>query len=295
MAAIEHRRVETNGISLHVASSGPPDAPAALCLHGFPEGWMSWRPVMQRLDDVRLYAPDLRGYPGSDRPRGGYDVFTLTEDIKGLIDALGLERPVLVGHDWGGALAWLFGHRYSSLVSRIVVVNCTHPRTLVRAVLRFEDWQTIRIPWVPFFELPRVPERIMSSGLGRRLLKWTFTAREGRKGTMDVALVDELVARFQAPEDMRPLIDYYRQMVATHLLPRRYERLREVYATPISVPVTLVWGEKDTALSGKVARKSSRDAGCDVEWRPLPGVDHFVSLEAPDQLSREIHRVVVGP
>lgn len=294
-AGIAHAQVEAHGISFHVASSGPEDGPAALCLHGFPEGWMSWRPVMKALaEEIRIFAPDLRGYPGSARPKAGYDVFTLTDDIKGLIQALGLEKPVLVGHDWGGALAWIFAHRYSDLVRKVVVVNCTHPRTLVRAVLRFEDFQTFRIPWVPFFELPRIPELIMTTAAGRRLLKLSFTLREGRKGTMDRALVDELVSRFQEPEDFRGPIEYYRQMVATHLLPRRYARLAALYDTPIAVPVTLIWGEKDSALSAKVARKSGADAGREVEWRPLPDVDHFVSLEAPEQLAREIRRAVVG-
>ena len=125
--SIEHRQIQANGITFHVAVSGPPDGPAVLCLHGFPEGWMSWRPVMNLLPEARLYAPDLRGYGETERPRDGYDVFTLTDDIAALIRALGLERPVLVSHDWGGALAWIFAHRYSHLVRRFAVVNCPHP------------------------------------------------------------------------------------------------------------------------------------------------------------------------
>jgi len=291
---IEHLHVQANGITFHVTLSGPKNAPPILCLHGFPEGWMSWRPVMEELSDARIYAPDLRGYPGTDRPREGYDVFTLTDDIKALIEALGLEKPVLVSHDWGGALGWIFAHRYSHLIRRLVVVNCTHPRTLVRAVFHFEDWQTFRIPWVPFFELPWIPEAFLASALGRKVLKLSFTLREGQKGTMNVLLVDELVARFQKAADARPPINYYRQMVKTQLIPKRRARLNAVYDKPISVPVTLVWGLKDSALSSKVAMKSGLDAGCEVEWRPLPSVNHFVSLEAPDKLAREIGRVLNG-
>jgi pimeloyl-ACP methyl ester carboxylesterase len=291
---IEHLHVQAHGITFHVALSGPKDAPPILCLHGFPEGWMSWRPVMEALPGARIYAPDLRGYPGTDRPREGYDVFTLTDDIKALIEALGLEKPVLVSHDWGGALGWIFAHRYSHLIRRLVVVNCTHPRTLVRAVFHCEDWQTFRIPWVPFFELPWIPEAFMASALGRKFLKLSFTLREGQKGTMNLLLVDELVARFRKAADARPPINYYRQMVRTQLLPKKRAQLTAVYDKPISIPVTLVWGLKDSALSSKVAMKSEQDAGCEVEWRPLPGVNHFVSLEAPDKLAREISRVLNG-
>jgi epoxide hydrolase 4 len=293
--SIEHRTVQANGITFHVATSGPPDGPPVLCLHGFPEGWMSWRPVMRRLPEARLYAPDLRGYGETERPRDGYDVFTLTDDIAALIRALGLDRPVLVSHDWGGALAWIFAHRYSHLVRRFAVVNCPHPRTLVRAVLHFEDFQTIRIPWVPIFEIPWLPELFLSTALGRWVLKLSFTIREGRKGTMDVSLVDELVARFQRPADARPPIQYYREMVSTQIWPSKRARLEAVYRTPITAPATLIWAAKDGALSARVAMNSELDAGCPVDLRPLPGIGHFVSLEAPEKLTREIRRLLEAP
>ena len=148
------------------------------------------------------------------------------------------------------------------------------------------------IPWVPFFELPWIPEAIISSSLGRTLLRWSFTSREGEKGTMNTAIVDEMVARFQKPSDMRPAIDYYREMVSTQLKPKKRARLEAVYATPITAPVTLVWGMEDGALSSKVAFKSGADAGCEVEVRPLPGIGHFVDLEAPDKLAQEVARLI---
>ncbi len=249
---------------------------------------------MEALSEARVYAPDLRGYGETAHPRDGYDVLTLTDDIKALIEALGINRPVLVSHDWGGALAWIFAHRYSHLIRKLVVVNFPHPKTLVRAVLHFEDFQTIRIPWVPFFQVPWIPEALFTTALGRRLLKLSFTLREGEKGSMNVALVDELVSRFQKPDDLRGPINYYREMVCTQLVSKRRAQLEAIYDTPISVPVTLVWGAKDGALSARVAMNSGKDAGCNVECRPLPGVGHFVSLEAPDKLALEIRRVL-GP
>ena len=255
---------------------------------------MSWRPLMRALPGVRFYAPDLRGYGESDRPQRGYDVFTLTDDIKAMIEILGIDKPVLVSHDWGGALGWIFAHRYSDHIRKLAVVNCPHPETLVRAVLRFEDFQTIRIPWVPFFMIPRLPELFFTTALGRKLLKLSFTFREGRKGSMDVKLVDELVARFQQPDDMRGPVEYYREMVRTQLTSGRREVLKAVYRRPIGVPITLIWGAKDGALSARVAMNSALDAGRAVEIRPLPGVGHFVSLEAPMDLAREVERIIAG-
>jgi pimeloyl-ACP methyl ester carboxylesterase len=293
-AQIEHLQVEANGITFHVAVSGPETAPPIVCLHGFPEGWMVWRPVMERLPEARVYAPDLRGYPGSERPPDGYDVFTLTEDVKGLIETLGLDRPLLVGDDWGGELGWIFAHRYSHLIRGLVAINGPHPRTLERAVFRLEDFQTFRIPWVPFFQIPRLPEWLATTRLGRRLLLLSITLREGRRGEMDRALVEELIARFREPPDFAAPVEYYREIVRSVLSRKRRAQLHAVYETPITAPTTLVWGMKDEALSSKVARKSGRDAGVEVDWRPLPDVGHFVGLEAPDDLVAEIDRALAA-
>ena len=290
--AIDYLHVKANGLNFRVAVSGPNDGPVILCLHGFPEGSMSWRLVMEALPQARMYAPDLRGYLGTDRPRTGYDVFTLTDDVKALIEALNLDRPLLLTHDWGGAIGWIFAHRYSPLIRHLVVVNCTHPKTLVRAVFHVEDWQPFRIPWVPFFELPLIPEAFIATSLGRKLLRWSFTSREGQKGTMNRAIVDEMVARFQKASDVTPIIQYYREFVSTVFTKRKRAKLEDVYKTPISVPITLVWGMKDGALSSKVAFKSDKDAGHEVEIRPLPGIGHFVDLEAADKLAEEIKRLL---
>src|SRR5487761_1030533 len=104
---IEHFRIAANGIHFHVAVAGPREALPILFLHGFPEGWMSWQAVMEALSEYRVYATDLRDYPETESPRLGYDVFTLTDDIRSLIEALGLVQPALVSHDWGGALGWI--------------------------------------------------------------------------------------------------------------------------------------------------------------------------------------------
>lgn len=266
-----------------------------LLLHGFPEGWVSWRPVMEALSEYRVYAPDLRGYPETDSTRSGYDVFTLTDDIRGLIEALELCKPALVSHDWGGALGWIFAHRYSDLIRKLVVVNCTHPKTLARAVLRLEDLQTFRSSYVLFLVIPRIPELLFTTALGRKLLELCCKMLEGQKSKINAALLRETLSRFRKPNDMRGPINYYRQLVLSQLLTKRRARLEAVYQNPITVPTTLVWGEKDWALSEFVARRSYQDAGCPVDFRLLPGVGHFVELEAPERLAGEIRRALDLP
>lgn len=285
---LEHMRVVANGLSMNVVAAGPRDAPAMVLLHGFPEGWMSWRHVMTRLADrFRVVAPDLRGYGGTEKPNHGYDVVTLTDDIHALIGELGLQRPTLVGHDWGGALAWIYGHRYGPVLKRLVVVNCTHPRTLLRGVVRGTDGQTLRSTYAIFFQLPAVPEWLLSLG-GAALIKATMLRMEGSPGAMDRALVNELAARFSKPEDLRAPLAYYRAFVRSHLSTTERSVMRFVYASPIACPVTVLWGDRDLALSEEVARMSAEDAHTEVDFRVLPGVGHFVSLEVPDLLADEL-------
>jgi epoxide hydrolase 4 len=291
---IEHLRIAANGIHFHVAVAGPPEALPILFLHGFPEGWMSWRPVMEALSEYRVYAPDLRGYPETESPGRGYDVFTLTDDIRSLIEALGLVRPALVSHDWGGALGWIFAHRYSNLIRKLVVVNCTHPKTLARAVFKFQDFQTIRSGYAVFLVIPWIPEFLFTTAVGRQLLEFSCMMLEGQPDAMNKAVLKELLSRFQKPKDIHGPLNYYRQLVLSQFVPARRARLEAVYENPITVSTTLVWGSKDWVLSEAVARNSYLDGGCPVDFRLLPGVGHFVELESTERLAAEIRRAL-GP
>jgi pimeloyl-ACP methyl ester carboxylesterase len=253
---------------------------------------MSWRAVMQELSEYRVYAPDLRGYPETESPTRGYDVFTLTDDVRGLIEALELSRPALVSHDWGGALGWIFAHRYSNLISNLVVVNCTHPKTLTRAVLEFEDFQTFRSFYALILQVPIIPELVFTTLIGRKLLEFSCMMLEGKANNINRAALKELLSRFRKPSDLRGPINYYRQLFLSIIVAARRKRLEAVYQSPITVPATLVWGEKDWVLSESVARNSYQDAGCPVEFRSLPGVGHFVELESPELLVAEIRRAL---
>lgn len=297
---IRHEYIAIQDTTLHVAISEPcndliissssPRRPV-LCIHGFPEGWIGWRPLMRKMPDVTFFAPDLRGYPSSESANSGYDVITLTNDLNQLIEALKLEQPILLTHDWGGALGWIFAHRFPEKISQLVVINCPHPKTLVRAVFHFEDFQTLRIPWVPPFQVPYLPERLLTTKIGRKLLELSFTLREGSQGNMEQDLVREIVNRFNKRSTFRGPVEYYREIVRTLIHTRSRKQLYAIYDQAIEIPVTLVWGLEDRALSAKVAQKSHLDAGCPVEWRPLEGIGHFVDLEASDLLAKELYRL----
>lgn len=131
MTAVRHHTVETNGIRMHVAESGS-GFPVVFC-HGFPELWYSWRHQVHALADAgfRAIAPDMRGYGGTDAPEdpAAYTMKVLCADMAGLLDALGIEKAVFVGHDWGGSVIWQMGLRYPERVERLVGLNTPYGGT----------------------------------------------------------------------------------------------------------------------------------------------------------------------
>jgi pimeloyl-ACP methyl ester carboxylesterase len=293
VASFEHRQVQANGISLHVATAGDPRKSAVMFLHGFPEGWFSWRSIMEALaGDYFVIAPDLRGYGQSDKPADGYGMMALTDDVHDVVRQL-TGRPItLVGQDWGGALAWLYGHRFGETLRQLVVVNCPHPHTILKAISRGRDWQRVRSSYVVFIQLPWLPEAVITVA-GGWLLRRGLKLAEGSKGAMNATLLDELVGNFRTHRDVTGPLNFYRAFLRNQFSKSERTRLMIEFARPIPVPCTLIWGEEDRFLSERVARMSHEQAHCDVEWRPLPGVGHFVSMEAPDRLLAEVRRVLV--
>jgi pimeloyl-ACP methyl ester carboxylesterase len=139
----EFRRVPlSTGVTLNVAFAGNPKHPAVILLHGFPESHRTWREVASRLeDDLFLIMPDQRGFAGSDLPQdtGGYKTDLLIDDIFALADALNLEQFALVGHDWGGAIAWGAALRGDSRLTRLAIVNSPHPVVFQKSLIESEE------------------------------------------------------------------------------------------------------------------------------------------------------------
>src|SRR5688500_1161235 len=137
-----HRAVTANGARFHLAEHGPTDGPLVLLLHGFPQFWWSWRHQLEALGDAgfRVVAPDLRGYGASDKPPRGYDGYTLSSDVAAMIRALGAREAHLVGHDWGGMLAWSVATLHPGITASVAVLGMPHPLRL-RTALRSDPAQ----------------------------------------------------------------------------------------------------------------------------------------------------------
>ena len=141
---VEHRFVDANGIRVHVAEAGPQDPqPPILLLHGWPQHWYMWRRVIAALrSEYRLLAPDLRGFGWTEAPGHGYDGETFAADQVALLDALGIERACVIGHDWGGWTAMLLGLLHPDRVERMLVCNAPHPWPRVSPRSPLEAWRS---------------------------------------------------------------------------------------------------------------------------------------------------------
>jgi len=285
---IETLSLNANGIGFHALADGPADGPLVLCLHGFPELGRSWRHQLPALASAgyRAVAPDLRGY-GETELRGPFDLPTLVEDVAALVAVLGRERAVVMGHDWGGAVAWSVAARRPSVVERLVVLNCPPPQILARAIVR-SPAQLRRSWYVLFFQLPWLPERRMAANaaevVGRALVGGSH-----RREAWTREEVDAYRAAFARPGRAKAAIDWYRAGFRRSVRPRR-GRARATVAAPTLV----LWGAEDRFLGRElVAPERLRDAFSEGNVPSVVLIEdagHFVQNEAPERVNDELLR-----
>jgi epoxide hydrolase 4 len=277
-----HEFARVNGIRLHyvVAGSGP----TVILLHGFPETHRSWDlqlPALVRAG-YRAVAPDLRGYGESERPRRGYDLDTLAADIAGLVDHLGADRVSVIGHDWGGALAWQLASRHADRLLRAVVLDCPHPALMARA-LRTNPEQRRRSWYMFFFQLPMLPERWLLKDGAANVARMF---REGSPGAdrAPPSIIQANQRALSEPGAARAAIAYYRASFRAGLRPLLRGELDASYA-PIELPLTLIWGEADSCLGLELIDGTEKYAKR-LRVHRVPDAGHFVHQESPDVVNR---------
>ena len=267
-------------------ADGPGDGPLVLLLHGFPELSRSWRHQLRALAGAgyRSVAPDLRGYGRSDRS-GPYDLRTLARDAAGLVEALGRERAVVVGHDWGGAVAWATAVHEPRVVERLAVLNCPHPGVLAEEMLR-NPRQVLRSWYIFFFQLPWLPERLLARDGARyvaRALRGGSYVR-GAFSAEELAVYREAFAR---PGAAGAALGYYRAAFRGSLGLRREGRRH-----PIGVPTLVIWGARDRFLgreTADLAKMAPYFAPGNVpSVRFLEEAGHFVQNEDPAGVNAEL-------
>jgi pimeloyl-ACP methyl ester carboxylesterase len=278
-----HREVTANGARFHLAEAGPADGPLVLLLHGFPEFWWSWRHQLLDLAAAgfRVIAPDLRGYGGSDKPPRGYDAYTLSADVAGMVRALGARDACVVGADWGGLLAWSVAALHPDCVRSIASVAMPNPARFREALLR-DPAQLRASSYIGFFQLPRAPEarlvRDDAAYVEELLGHW------GGPGFPDAQTAALCRAAMQIPGVAHSALEWYRWAVRSLTRPSGVQFLR-LMRQGAQVPVLQVHGADDRCILAGGA-DSSAYAPNGYQLVVLDGVGHFPHQEAPDQVSK---------
>ena len=286
---IAHDYVSANGLRFHVATCGVGDR-LALCLHGFPECWFSWRyqmPLLARLG-YRVWAPDLRGYGDSERPphMQDYAIERLLDDVGGLIDASRARSTLLLAHDWGAVIAWLFATRRVRPLDRLVIMNVPHPALVDRKLVSWR--QLLRFWYVLIFQIPWLPEKLLGAQHCRRIGEvFRSSAVDASKFPDDVLQVyRDSAAR---PGALTAMLNYYRALVRGG----GGQRQAALGYPVIETPTLMVWGEEDVALEKSTTYGTDRYVA-DLTVRYLPRVSHWVQQEAPDTVNAMLEAWLTG-
>ena len=268
--------IRVDDLRMHAVVEGPEDGPLIVMLHGFPEFWYSWRYQIKAFAAAgyRTLAVDQRGYNLTDK-RGPYDVFTLAGDVVGLVRALGHERAVIMGNDWGGVVAWILGARHPSIVERLIVLNAPHPSAGLIALRSLYLPQLLKSWYVLAFQIPVLPEMLLSAN------DFELFARILKRQTRD-AIGDEEIGHFKRawaqPGALGAAVDWYRASLRTWMR----GHLKDL---TLRTPSLLIWGDRDAYLTTRTA-DWTRHYVADLEIAYIRGASHWVQQDSPEIVNR---------
>jgi pimeloyl-ACP methyl ester carboxylesterase len=276
--SLRHERIlSRDGVGLHVVRAG--SGPLVVLLHGFPEHWISWRHQIGALVDAgfTVAAPDLRGYNFSDRPtsRDAYHLRCLVDDVAAVIGASDRSRAHVVGHDWGGVIAWTFAAAHPGLLDKLVIMNAPHTRLYIDA-LRTNWRQRARSWYVLFFRVPGLSERALAAG-NYAAIRRMFTTLPARRGAFSTADVEQYVDAMRQPGALTAALNFYRANAAR-------SAIRLARSARTDAETLVIWGEKDPALVPELLDGLDQVAPRARVHR-LPDVSHWVQNEAPDEVN----------
>jgi pimeloyl-ACP methyl ester carboxylesterase len=258
------QRLTVNGLAMHVAELG--EGPAVLLLHGFPDNHSVWRYQVAALADAgyRVIAPDLRGYGRSAAPPAvsAYSIDQLRADVIGLLDLLAIDKAVLVGHDWGAAVAWQVAIHAPERVERLVALSVGHPGAFLDAGLP----QRLRSLYMVLFQARGLAERLLTFN------DWFFM----RQFTHDTEQIAGWRRDFADRRRVTAALNYYRANLK--LAVRRHW-------PKVVVPVLGVWSSADPALTEAQMRGSGSYVAAPFRYARIDGAGHWLQLEAPAQVN----------
>jgi len=277
------RFIEANGLRFEVLECGE-GSRFALCLHGFPEHAISWHAQLLGLAEAgyRAWAVNQRGYGNSSRPMSvqDYAIEHLMDDVAALIDAARLEfspqEVVLIGHDWGAAVAWSFATRRLRPLDALIILNVPHPACF-QAALR--HWRQLRKSWyIGFFQIPWLPEFLLCFGHGAAVERMFWRSMRNPK-----AISREVLAIYRdnisKPGAAAAMLNWYRAFFRGG-----FRRQTSAGFPVIDVRTLVIWGLADVALD-PITLHGTENYVFDLTLRTLPGVSHWVQQEAPEAVN----------
>ncbi|WP_203335040.1 alpha/beta fold hydrolase [Planococcus beigongshangi] len=280
MEDLEFQWIETNGMKLYTAVAGPEDGPLVILLHGFPEFSYGWKHQIGALVDQGycVMAPDQRGYNLSSKPEGAenYTLNKLRDDIVGLIGWSGKEKAVVIGHDWGGAVAWQLAATRPELVEKLIAINIPHPLAMPKVMMR-NPLQLVRSSYMAYFQIPQLPEKMMAAEDFRFMEQaMKNTSRKNTFSEEDLANYKEAWAQEGA---LTGMLNWYRALTKGSF--------NQTPGKKIAVPVRILWGLGDQFLSQQLAEESLNFC-MDAELVFIGEATHWVHHEQPEIVNRLI-------
>jgi pimeloyl-ACP methyl ester carboxylesterase len=273
------------GVPIHYVAAGPAsgDRPPVVLLHGFPEFWYGWRQQIPALAAAGFHAvaPDLRGYNRSGKPPRVRDYRTevLVADVLALVRHVARRtgRANIVGHDWGGVVAWHFAMRHPEAVERLVILNAPHPAAYLRE-LRRSPAQLRRSWYVGFFQLPWLPEALIRFD-DFAALRRLFERDPARRGAFTRSDIERYILAFAQPNALSGAINYYRAVFREG--PTRITRA----VRRIDVPTLAIWGQNDRYLIPQLA-SGLEPWVTDLRVERLERASHWVQHDEPEAVNR---------
>lgn len=274
----EEHYYNVNGIQLHTVEQRDKKSTVILFLHGFPESSYGWKAQLPffAAQGFRAIAVDQRGYSLSSKPATvkSYHITNLVEDIKCLVDKLTKEKIILVGHDWGGGVAWLFAQLHPEKLQKLVILNMPHPYA-IKKILFSRVSQMARSWYAGFFQIPVLPELLL-----RRFNYWLMKnsmKRSSKKGTFTIADFEKYKEAWRQPKALTAMINWY----------RANKRSLKVAQAAVTVPVLVIWGAKDDFLIQELAHVSMTKC-IDGKLVILEDATHWLHHEQPEKVNKLI-------
>jgi len=265
-AKVKDGYADSNGVKIHYASAG--SGPLMVMIHGFPDFWYSWRDQMAALSDsYQCVAIDQRGYNLSDKPKGveNYAMKLLVGDVAAVVKSLGRDKAIIVGHDWGGMVAWNFALAHPEMTDKLIILNLPHPRGLSRELAHNPEQQK-NSQYARNFQQPDAASKVTAEGLARRIADPEARAK--------------YLEAFQR-SDIEAMLNYYKANY-----PREPYQEDTSPLVKVQMPVLMFHGLKDTALLAGALNNTWEWIGQDLTLVTIPSAGHFVQNDAPELVSK---------